>query len=88
MESVSSMSRADRLLRVLPGGSDPENFDITIDGRTILVSNEDAMGMSYVDIESGQLGETVAVGGEPEGVTIARVDGSPMSLTRPTQPSQ
>ncbi|NBO65208.1 MAG: hypothetical protein EBU88_10275 [Acidobacteria bacterium] len=60
-----------RLLRVLPGGSDPENFDITIDGRTILVSNEDAMGMSYVDIESGQLGETVAVGGEPEGVTIA-----------------
>lgn len=60
-----------RLVRVLPGGSDPENFDITSDGRTILVSNEDAMGLSYVDIATGQLGETVGVGGEPEGVTLA-----------------
>ncbi|MFM8395664.1 MAG: beta-propeller fold lactonase family protein [Acidobacteriota bacterium] len=59
-----------RLVRVLPGGSDPENFDITADGRTILVSNEDAMGLSYIDIETGQLGETVGVGGEPEGVTL------------------
>ncbi|NDD65851.1 MAG: hypothetical protein EBZ36_18020, partial [Acidobacteria bacterium] len=60
-----------RLIRTLPGGSDPENFDITADGRTILVSNEDAMGMSYVDVATGQLGETVGVGGEPEGVTLA-----------------
>lgn len=60
-----------RLVRVLPGGSDPENFDITLDGKTILVSNEDAMGMSYVDIETGQLGVTVGVGGEPEGVTLS-----------------
>ncbi len=59
-----------RLVRVLPGGSDPENFDITRDGKTILVSNEDAAGLSYVDISRGELGQTVGVGGEPEGVTL------------------
>lgn len=60
-----------RLLRVLPGGSDPENFAITRDGRTIIVSNEDAAAVSFIDIASGKVTETVKVeGGEPEGVVL------------------
>src|SRR5271165_1242522 len=30
-----------KLVRVIQSGSDPENFDLTKDGRTIIVSNED-----------------------------------------------
>jgi len=33
---------ARKVMRVLPGGSDPENFDISKDGSTLFVSNEDA----------------------------------------------
>ena len=71
---------SNRLVRVLQGGSDPENFDITTDGATILVSNEDAAGLSYVDVATGQLGQTVGVGGEPEGVTISP-DGNRVYVT-------
>lgn len=46
-----------RLVRVLDGGSDPENFAVTADGQTILVSNEDAAGLSYVNIGTGKLEE-------------------------------
>ena len=31
-----------KMIRVLPGGSDPETFDISQDGTTLFVSNEDA----------------------------------------------
>ena len=31
-----------KVTRVLPGGSDPETFDISQDGATLFVSNEDA----------------------------------------------
>src|SRR5205807_226606 len=30
-----------KLIRIIQSGSDPENFDLTNDGRTIIVSNED-----------------------------------------------
>src|SRR4029077_6919706 len=33
---------ARKVTRVLPGGSDPEAFDISLDGSTLFVSNEDA----------------------------------------------
>src|SRR5918993_496347 len=61
--------------RVLPGGSDPEAFDISEDGSTLFVSNEDAGTASIVDIASGKVRSTVAVGKEPEGVRI-QPDGS------------
>ncbi|MBS1812148.1 MAG: beta-propeller fold lactonase family protein [Acidobacteria bacterium] len=60
-----------KIIRVLPGGSDPENFDISRDGSTIFVSNEDVAGISFVDVATGKVGKTVKVGGEPEGVTLA-----------------
>ena len=57
--------------RLLPGGSDPESFDITPDGARIVVSNEDTDEASLVDLESGEIFRTVPVGAEPEGVRIS-----------------
>jgi YVTN family beta-propeller protein len=60
-----------KLLRVIQGGSDPENFDISRDGATIFVSNEDVSGLSFLSVSSGKVEQTTTVGGEPEGVTLA-----------------
>ena len=43
------------MTRILPGGSDPETFDITPDGATLFVSNEDANSASIVDVASGKV---------------------------------
>ena len=59
-----------KLLRVLPGGSDPESFAISRDGKQLYVSNEDAGTASVLDVESGKIERTVPVGGEPEGVEM------------------
>src|SRR5450755_3318118 len=39
-----------KVLRVIKGGSDPENFDVSQDGTQIYVSNEDEAAVSIVDI--------------------------------------
>ncbi len=44
-----------KLLRVIPGGSDPENFDVSQDGKLLFVSNEDASGVSFVDMAAGKV---------------------------------
>ena len=62
--------RTGNLERVLPGGSDPEQFDLSADNRRLFVSNEDADQVTVVDIESGQILQTIAVGREPEGVRV------------------
>jgi YVTN family beta-propeller protein len=62
---------ARRVRRVLPGGSDPEQFDITSDGKRLYISNEDAGTASVVDVEKGTIDTTVKVGAEPEGVRIS-----------------
>lgn len=59
-----------KLLRVIPGGKDPEVLDVTGDGKRLWVSNEDAAEASLVDIDAGQVLRQVPVGKEPEGVTI------------------
>jgi PQQ-dependent catabolism-associated beta-propeller protein len=59
-----------KVTRVLPGGSDPETFDISRDGTTLYVSNEDAGTASIVDVASGKIRSTVKVGKEPEGVRV------------------
>jgi YVTN family beta-propeller protein len=61
-----------KLLRVIEGGSDPENFDVSRDGTTIFVSNEDISAVSFIEIATGKLIKTITgLGGEPEGVTLA-----------------
>lgn len=60
-----------KVLRVLPGGSDPEQFDISPDGTRLFVANEDAAQATIVDIKSGKIVKTIEVGREPEGVKIS-----------------
>ena len=60
-----------KLVRTHRCGSDPENFDLTKDGRTIIVSNEDDAKASFIDIASGKVTKTVPVGEEPEGVKVS-----------------
>src|SRR6185437_16065548 len=78
---VDAASR--KLTRVLPGGSDPETFDISRDGSTLFVSNEDAGTASIVDIASGKIRSTVKVGREPEGVRV-HPDGNEVWITGET----
>jgi YVTN family beta-propeller protein len=59
-----------KLERVIPGGKDPELFDVTSDGKRLWASNEDAAEASLVDIEAGKVLRHVPVGKEPEGVGI------------------
>ena len=78
---VDAASR--KVTRVLPGGSDPETFDISRDGSTLFVSNEDVGTASIVDIASGKIRSTVNVGKEPEGVRV-HPDGNTVWVTGET----
>src|SRR5258708_6874546 len=60
-----------KLVRIIQSGSDPENFDLTKDGRTIIVSNEDDGKASFVDVATGKVVKSVPVGEEPEGVKLS-----------------
>lgn len=69
-DGLALVDLATRQVRRLPGGVDPENFDISADGKTIYVANEDASAASVVDVPSGTVKATIKVGGQPEGVTV------------------
>jgi YVTN family beta-propeller protein len=60
-----------QVLRVIPGGSDPEQFDVSPDGKRLYISNEDAHLASIVEVESGKILHTIKVGMEPEGVRLS-----------------
>jgi YVTN family beta-propeller protein len=55
-----------KFLRLIQSGSDPENFDLSRDGRHIFVSKA-----SMIDVASGKITKTFAMGEEPEGVTVS-----------------
>ncbi len=63
--------RQNKLLRIIQSGSDPENFDLSKDGRYIFVSNEDDAKASMIDVASGKVTKTFPVGEEPEGVKVS-----------------
>jgi YVTN family beta-propeller protein len=67
--------------RVLPSGSDPEQFDVV--GGRIFVSNEDASTATIVELATGALVASVPVGREPEGVK-ASPDGRFVLVTAET----
>lgn len=69
--------------RILPGGSDPEQFDLSADGRRLFVSNEDSDQATMVDIASGEVLKTIAVAREPEGVRVSP-DGALVYVTGET----
>jgi quinoprotein dehydrogenase-associated probable ABC transporter substrate-binding protein len=63
-------TRSREVMRVLPGGSDPEEFDVDAVAQRLFVSNEDVGELSIVDLATGDVLQKVAVGGEPEGVRL------------------
>ena len=48
-----------KVVRIIPGGSDPENFDISQDGKQLYISNEDVSAVSIVDIASGTVAKSL-----------------------------
>jgi len=63
-----------KLLKVIHGGSDPEEFDLSKDGSLIYTSNEDTGEASIIDIAAGMVVAALKVGdedSEPEGVTTS-----------------
>ena len=60
-----------KLTGKIAGGSDPEEFALSKDGKKLYVSNEDVKAASVIDIASGKVEHIVAVGQEPEGVATA-----------------
>lgn len=61
-----------KIVRVMKAGSDPENFDVSLDGSQIFISNEDDAEVSVVDTASGTVVKTAKVGEQPEGVKVTR----------------
>ena len=61
--------RANKVTRVIPAGSNPEQLAVSADGRTIYIANKDAAAVNLVDVASGKVVGTVSVGEEPEGIT-------------------
>jgi YVTN family beta-propeller protein len=62
---------SNKLMRVIPGGSDPEEFDLSKDGKLLFISNEDVAAASIVDIAAAKVLHQLPVGEEPEGVTTS-----------------
>lgn len=60
-----------KMLEVLKAGSDPEQFDLSTDGRLLFVANEDAAQASVLDVGSGKIKARIPVGKEPEGVSVS-----------------
>ncbi len=67
-------------LRRIPLGNEPEAFDISPDGKTIYVSNEDEGEAIFVDAQTGKTLKSVKVGKEPEGVKVS-ADGKTLYVT-------
>jgi YVTN family beta-propeller protein len=59
-----------KIVRMIKGGSDPENFDVSKDGTQLFISNEDDAAVSVVDIASGTVVKSAKVGSSPEGVKV------------------
>ncbi|HVN45866.1 MAG TPA: cytochrome D1 domain-containing protein [Steroidobacteraceae bacterium] len=60
-----------RPIGTLRGVSDPERVQVSEDGRTLYVSEEDAARLAMIDVAHAAVLGTVAVGREPEGVRVS-----------------
>jgi YVTN family beta-propeller protein len=69
-----------KLVRTLHAGNDPENFDVSHDGKQIYVSNEDDAEASIIDLASGNLVQSFKMGAQPEGVRVTP-DGKRVFIT-------
>lgn len=69
-----------KVLRIVKSGNDPEAFDVSPDGKTAYVSNEDVGELTVLDLRTGKIRKNITVGSEPEGVTL-RPDGRVVYVT-------
>ncbi|HEU0124541.1 MAG TPA: beta-propeller fold lactonase family protein [Bryobacteraceae bacterium] len=60
-----------KVVKMLKSGSDPEEFDISQDGKYLYVSNEDVSGVSILDLTTEKILVTLPTGEEPEGVKVS-----------------
>jgi PQQ-dependent catabolism-associated beta-propeller protein len=60
-----------KLTKVLRSGSDPEQFDLSRDGKRLFISNEDSAQTSVLDTSTGAITATIPIGHEPEGVRMS-----------------
>lgn len=67
-------------VRRIPLGDEPEAFDLSPDGKTIYVSNEDEGAVSFIDSANGKVLKSIKVGKEPEGVKVS-ADGKTLYVT-------
>ena len=74
---------SNELVKVISGGSNPEQFVVSRDGTKLYVANEDASLVSVVDVASGKMVQAIAVGKEPEGVALSP-DGKIVYVTNET----
>jgi YVTN family beta-propeller protein len=69
-----------KLTGKLQAGSDPEEFALSRDGRSVYISNEDVKTASVIDIATAKVTHIVPVSQEPEGVTTTP-DGKQVYVT-------
>lgn len=60
-----------KLVKLIKSGSDPEEFDVSADGRLLYVSNEDTAGVSILDLAAEKIVASLPTGEEPEGVKLS-----------------
>src|SRR6185295_18796343 len=73
-----------KIVRVITGGSDPEEFSLSHDGSQLFISNEDDASAGIVDIASNKQVASIKVGKEPEGVATSP-DGKTVWVTSEEQ---
>ena len=64
-------TRTLKLVQLLKAGSDPEQFDLSKDGRVLFVANEDTGQATVLDVHDGTIKAQIPVGREPEGVGVS-----------------
>jgi PQQ-dependent catabolism-associated beta-propeller protein len=64
-------TRTLKVTGLLKSGSDPEQFDLSRDGKRLYISNEDSAQATVLDTSSGSIIKTIPIGHEPEGVRVS-----------------
>ncbi len=69
-----------KMVKTLKAGNDPENFDVSKDGKLLFISNEDDSEVSILDVTSGERLKALKMGAQPEGVQVTP-DGTQVYIT-------
>jgi len=71
-DGIAMIATATLKLRgLLKSGSDPEQFDVSHDGKRLFIANEDSARVTVLDNSGGAILGTIEVGHEPEGVRMS-----------------